>query len=175
MANNTGIERVILIALLLLLAQNCSNSKNEAFKQFIKKYPQYSLDEFVYVQQYKPGYNIQFDLYNSDSSKTLSFAFFPDCTNYLKSIYFLSFQERDVYKDSCIVRGFDSNRNLLYSFYHKSNSFVPGSDAIFIKGEYYYLYEYERYSLSKEGIKFYIQHKDSIINNGLNLIRKFKE
>ena len=118
---------------------------------------------------------MQFDLYNSDSSKTLSFAYFPDSTTYLKSIYFFSYQERDVYKDSCVVRGFDSNRNLLYSFYHKSNSFVPRSDAIFIRGEYYYLFEYERFSLSKEEIQFYNQYKDSIVKNQLNLIRDFKD
>ena len=80
----------------------------------MKKYPQYNLNEFVYIRQYKPGYNMQFDLYNSDSSKTLSFAYFPDSTTYLKSIYFFSYQERDVYKDSCVVRGFIISRIHLY-------------------------------------------------------------
>lgn len=97
------IRKIIFLTSIVFLIQSCDNLNKEAFEEFMKKYPAYDLDDFSIIQKYKPGYNIQFDLYNADSSKTLSFAYFPDITTYLKSTYFFSYQERDVYKDSCIV------------------------------------------------------------------------
>ena len=153
---------------MIVMFFSCSYSDKKIINLFERKFPKYDLSNFKITEKYQLGY-FQYNLCNSDTTKTLSFAFFPD-SNKNKEIIFLSYMERRLFHDSTLVTGFDDNKEVVFSFYHDSKWFVADENAKFLNGQYYYLYNYHNSTLNPHQIDYYEANKDSIIENRLNLL-----
>lgn len=148
------------------------NSKKEILSLFEEKYTQYHLNDFPNINERKSMWLNEYNLYTNDSSEILNFTYFTDNTDTHKEgdLVFGSYSTKHIENDTVRIHSYSENRELLYSFKHKSNYFLADSSAIFTAGKYYYLYNFEAYKLTTIQIEYYEKNMDSIIHNKVNTL-----